>query len=77
MEVGFESELETGQAELQSLTFPPMELVDFAFVLLFKIFLLKNGLVGDNFACVSLNTPHPPLPPYHPPPPSILFSWLM
>lgn len=28
--------------------------------------MLKNGLVGDNFACVSLNTPHPPLLLTHP-----------
>lgn len=32
MEAGFESESETGQAELQSLNFPLMELVDFGYL---------------------------------------------
>lgn len=32
MEAGFESESETGQAELQGLTLPLMELVDFGYL---------------------------------------------
>lgn len=43
--------------------------------------MLKNGLVGDKFACISLNTLHPPLllitpSPSPPHPPLLLITSL-